>query len=54
LRRQTRQLAPQLAPPTENQQPADPDLAGLLAAWPTLPAPIKAAVLALLNAAAPA
>jgi hypothetical protein len=31
---------------------ADADLAALVAAWPTLPEPIKRAVLALVNAAA--
>jgi hypothetical protein len=31
--------------------PTDPDLARVLDAWPTLPAPIKAAVLALIQTA---
>jgi hypothetical protein len=40
------QLAPQLAPETENQ-PADPELARVVKAWPTLPRQIQAAILAL-------
>jgi hypothetical protein len=35
-----------LAPPT----PADPDLAGIITAWPDLPPHIKAAVLTLVAA----
>src|SRR5262245_49467547 len=42
-------VARQLPTGAEN----DPDLARVLAAWPSLPAPIKAAVLALLDAPAP-
>ncbi|HEY7154486.1 MAG TPA: hypothetical protein VH575_11050 [Gemmataceae bacterium] len=41
-------LAPVLAPGT----PA-PDLARVVSSWPTLPEPIRRAVLALLDAAAP-
>ena len=33
--------------------PADPDLAALIAAWPALPAPIRAGIVALVNAANP-
>jgi hypothetical protein len=33
---------------------ADPDLARVVAAWPELPAPLKAAVLALIATATPA
>ena len=36
--------------PTPPQAP-DPDLACVLAAWPSLPAPIRSAILALINAA---
>jgi hypothetical protein len=43
-------LAPQLAPVVETR-PSDPDLARVLEAWPTLPAHIKAAVLALIGSA---
>jgi hypothetical protein len=43
-------LAPQLAPDQGNS-PADPDLARVNAAWPDLPAHIKAAVLALVGSA---
>ena len=35
----------------EGGPPADVDLAGLVAAWPTLPEPIKAAVRALVGSA---
>jgi len=38
-------LAPELA-----QALSDPDIRRVAAAWPTLPAPLKAAVLALLTA----
>ncbi|HEV3263198.1 MAG TPA: hypothetical protein VG013_40560, partial [Gemmataceae bacterium] len=45
----TAELSPQLAPvPKSRLQDdpvADPDLARVIAAWPDLPAPIKAAVL---------
>jgi hypothetical protein len=41
-----RPLAPQLA-----QDPEDPDLARLVAAWPSLPEHIRAAVVALVAAA---
>jgi hypothetical protein len=44
-------LAPQLAPRQEIALRADPDLARVAAAWPDLPGPIKAAVLALVQAA---
>jgi hypothetical protein len=43
-------LAPRLRI-VEQELPADADLARIISAWPTLPAPIKAAVLALLDAA---
>jgi hypothetical protein len=42
-----------LASERENLPPADPDLARVVAAWPSLPEPIKAAVLALVRAALP-
>jgi hypothetical protein len=45
-------LTPRLAPSPENTlSVADPGLARLVAAWPDLPPHIKAAVLALLDAA---
>jgi hypothetical protein len=46
-------LAPQLAPAAENRlaEPADPDLAGVVQAWPQLPEHIKAAVVALIKSA---
>jgi hypothetical protein len=47
-------LAPGLAPRTGShppEPPADPDLARVVAAWPELPAHIKAAVLALVGTA---
>jgi hypothetical protein len=40
-----------LAPPLALQPPADLDLTRLCSAWPTLPAHIKAAILALVGAA---
>jgi hypothetical protein len=46
-------LSPQLAPEVKTKLStlsADPDLTRLVAAWPDLPAHIKAAVLALLDA----
>jgi hypothetical protein len=43
--------APRLSAPLAQQAPADPDLARLCAAWPALPAHIRAAVLALVSAA---
>lgn len=33
--------------------PADPDLAALIAAWPALPAPIRAGIVAMVKAANP-
>jgi hypothetical protein len=36
-----------------DRSPADPDLARLVDAWPTLPPPIRAAVLALVETALP-
>jgi len=38
-------------PPAPPPLPADPDLAAIVAAWPTLPNAIKAGVLALVHAA---
>jgi hypothetical protein len=51
-----RRLAPQLAPVIENTPPAafPTDLARVAAAWPALPDPIRRAVLALVESAAPA
>jgi hypothetical protein len=48
-------LAPQLAPGTENTPAAafPTDLARVAAAWPELPAHIKAAVLALVESGRP-
>jgi hypothetical protein len=43
--------SPSLSAPLAQQAPADPDLARVLDAWPTLPEHIKAAVLALVAAA---
>jgi hypothetical protein len=47
------QLAPQLAPELESCPPdilpADADLAKVIAAWPSLPEHIKAAILALVR-----
>jgi hypothetical protein len=40
-------VAVQLPNPAEN----DPDLAGLLAAWPTLPEPIRRAIVVLVQSA---
>jgi hypothetical protein len=45
--------APHLAHSLARETQIDPDLARVLDAWPTLPEHIKAAVLALLNAAPP-
>jgi hypothetical protein len=46
-------LAPGLAPEPAEAPSPDPDLARVVAAWPELPAPIKAAVLALIGAGVP-
>jgi hypothetical protein len=43
-------LSPQLAPAAPNP-PADPDRAAVAAAWPDLPPHVRAAVLALVDAA---
>jgi hypothetical protein len=48
----TAPLAPQLAPEAPNPG-ADPGLARVVAAWPDLPAHVKAAVLALVGTAFP-
>jgi len=40
-----------LAHTLARESPTDPELARIIAAWPTLPAPIRAGVLALVNAA---
>jgi hypothetical protein len=45
---------PPLSAPLAQQAPADPDLARLCSAWRVLPDHIRAAILALLNAAPPA
>jgi hypothetical protein len=37
--------------PDRTAPPADADVARIVGAWPTLPAPIKAAILALISAA---
>jgi hypothetical protein len=42
---------PQLSAPLAHRLQADPDLARLVDAWPTLPAHIRAAVLALVQTA---
>jgi len=48
-------LAPRLAPEPEKASlrdaPIDPELARVLAAWPALAGPIKAAILALVGSA---
>jgi len=44
-------LALQLAQNSRKSTPTDPDLQRLMTAWPALPAPIKQAVLTLLDAA---
>jgi hypothetical protein len=41
-----------LAPPLAHAGPFDPDLARVMAAWPSLPAGLKAAVLAIVDSAA--
>jgi hypothetical protein len=51
LRPKHGQLSPQLAPGAESSPPLDPNLARVVAAWPGLPAHIRAAVLALLQSA---
>lgn len=48
LHHKSNSLAPQLAPEAENQ-PIDPGLTQLIAAWPALPPHIRAAVLALVE-----
>lgn len=45
-----RQPEKRLTQPLHRIAEADPDLARLVAAWPGLPKPIKAAMLALVNA----
>jgi hypothetical protein len=35
----------------ENPRPIDPDLAALIDAWPTLPAPLKTGIMAMVKAA---
>jgi hypothetical protein len=37
--------------PATQTRPADPDLAALVVAWPNLPEPIKAGILAMIRAA---
>jgi hypothetical protein len=39
-----------LGPPTPPATPTDPDLAGVVAAWPTLPPALRSAVLAIVAA----
>ena len=49
-----RQEAPALARHLHNMPPLDPDLARILDAWPNLPEPIRAAMLAMVASACPA
>jgi hypothetical protein len=39
--------------PTAPERPADPDLAALVAAWPTLPSAVRVGIVAMVRAAAP-
>ena len=42
---------PPVIPPYRQDEPTDPDLAAIIAAWPTLPAAMRAGVLAMVKVA---